>query len=270
MLYIHEHTQNKGTRCSNKFLRNITMYYVSVYHLTRQYRMCHFTKKNLWVTWPNKQRQSTEGQWPVNSNGAIFNKSIGDDTKATARQSPNCIKKQKINLAKNDFQYGGWNYYTLQCRMWLWNHDIEFARWQHHAVCQLALGWHAIEFAQTSAILQFYIWFRAWPYHQSTCYSALLCNFIQIGPPQKKNMTSCRFPRWRTSAILDLRGPIMACIKPLAVASGGWKIWPSAYHRVPNMLLYQTSSKLNGLAVRYMTMCLSAMFSCRNLQLTLR
>ena len=45
MLYIHEHTQNKGTRCSNKFLRNITMYYVSVYHLTRQYRMCHFTKK---------------------------------------------------------------------------------------------------------------------------------------------------------------------------------------------------------------------------------
>jgi len=124
---------------------------------------CVISQKILWVTWPNKQRQSTEGQWPVNSNGAIFNKSIGDDTKATARQSPNCIKKQKINLAKNDFQYGGWNYYTLQCRMWLWNHDIEFARWQHHAVCQLALGWHAIEFAQTSAILQFYIWFRVWP-----------------------------------------------------------------------------------------------------------
>ena len=29
-------------------------------------------------------------------------------------------------------------------------------------------------------------------------------------------MTSCRFPRWRTSAILDLMGPIMACIKPLS------------------------------------------------------
>jgi len=26
------------------------------------------------------------------------------------------LKKQKTkNMAKNDFQYGGWNYYTLQC-----------------------------------------------------------------------------------------------------------------------------------------------------------
>jgi len=34
--------------------------------------------------------------------------------KAAARQSPYCIKKtKKINMAKNDFQYGGWNYYTL-------------------------------------------------------------------------------------------------------------------------------------------------------------
>ena len=23
-------------------------------------------------------------------------------------------------MAKNDFQYGRWNYYTLQCGMWLW------------------------------------------------------------------------------------------------------------------------------------------------------
>jgi len=65
------------------------------------------------------------------------NKCIGDDTKAAARQSPNCIKKTKKNMAKNDFQYGGWNSYTLQCGtimtlispgdctllcgMWLWN-----------------------------------------------------------------------------------------------------------------------------------------------------
>jgi len=26
------------------------------------------------------------------------------------------FKKQK-NMAKNDFQYGGWNYHTLQCGM---------------------------------------------------------------------------------------------------------------------------------------------------------
>jgi len=41
------------------------------------------------------------------------NKCIGDDTIAAARQNPNCIKK--YNMAKNDFQYGGWNYYTVQC-----------------------------------------------------------------------------------------------------------------------------------------------------------
>jgi len=23
-------------------------------------------------------------------------------------------------MAKNDFQYGEWNFYTLQCGMWLW------------------------------------------------------------------------------------------------------------------------------------------------------
>ena len=39
-------------------------------------------------------------------------------------------------MAKNYSQYGGWNYYTLQ--MW-YDHDIEFARWQHSAMWQVAL-----------------------------------------------------------------------------------------------------------------------------------
>jgi len=72
------------------------------------------------------------------------NKCVGDDTKAAARQSLNCIKK---NMAENDFQYAGWNSYTLQCGMtttlissgdctlqfgiWLWNRDSEFTKWQH-------------------------------------------------------------------------------------------------------------------------------------------
>jgi len=53
-------------------------------------------------------------------------------------------------MAKNDFQYDGWNSYTLQCGtiltlispgdcalqcgMWLWNRDSEFAKWQHLAM----------------------------------------------------------------------------------------------------------------------------------------
>jgi len=31
-------------------------------------------------------------------------------------------------MAKNDFQYGGWNYYTLQCGMLLWNRDSEYTK----------------------------------------------------------------------------------------------------------------------------------------------
>jgi len=90
---------------------------------------------------------------------------IGDDTKAVARQRPNCTKTQK--MAKNYFQYGEWNSYTLQCGIWLWNHDSEFIKWQHPGMWYVALGWHAIEFAQTSAILEFYIWFRFQLYHRS-------------------------------------------------------------------------------------------------------
>ena len=55
-------------------------------------------------------------------------------------------------MAKNDFQYGGWNSYTLPCGtittlissgdctcnvacgMWLWNRDSEFMKWQHPAM----------------------------------------------------------------------------------------------------------------------------------------
>jgi len=52
-------------------------------------------------------------------------------------------------MAKNDFQYGRWNSYTLQCArtimtlissgdctlqcgMWLWNRHSEFTKWQCH------------------------------------------------------------------------------------------------------------------------------------------
>jgi len=64
-------------------------------------------------------------------------------------------------MAKNDFQYGGWNSYTLQCGtimtlispgdctlrcgMWLWNRDSKFNKWQHPAMWHVALeSWHWI------------------------------------------------------------------------------------------------------------------------------
>jgi len=95
-------------------------------------------------------------------------------------------------MAKNDFQYGGWiSYtlqcgtittlissgdYTLQCGMWLWKRDSEFTKWQHPAMWYVALGWHAIEFAQTSEILEFYVWF---PFPHITAVDMSFCTSLR-------------------------------------------------------------------------------------------
>jgi len=68
------------------------------------------------------------------------------------------LSQASFSYNSGDFQYAGWNSYTLQCGMWLWNRDSEFTKWQHPAMWYVALEWHAIEFTQTSAILEFYIW----------------------------------------------------------------------------------------------------------------
>jgi len=116
-------------------------------------------------------------------------------------------------MAKNDFQYGGWNSYTLQCGMWLWNRDIEFIKWQHPAMWYVALAWHAIEFAETSAILEFYIWFRFRPHHRRQHVILYQSPKFYRTTVCRKKMTSCRFSRWRISAILDFRDPIMGSLK---------------------------------------------------------
>ena len=109
---------------------------------------------------------------------------------------------------------------TLQCGMWLWNHDSEFITWQHPAMWYVALGWHAIEFAQTSAILEFYIWFRFRPHYRSRhviphqspkCYP----NRTTLGT---KNCIMSIF-KMQISAILDFRGPIMGSLKSPCMTS---------------------------------------------------
>ena len=78
---------------------------------------------------------------------------------------------------------------------------------------QVPLGWHAIEFAQTSAILEFYISISTTS-PQSTCHSAPVSEILSKSDhPRLKKMTSCRFSRWRISAILDFRDPIMGSLK---------------------------------------------------------
>ena len=54
-----------------------------------------------------------------------MNNCIGDDAK------PPLVK---VQTAFKKIKYGGWNYDTLQCGMWLWNHDNEFTKWQHPAM----------------------------------------------------------------------------------------------------------------------------------------
>jgi len=85
---------------------------------------------------------------------------------------------------------------TLQCGRWL-------------------LGWHATEFGQTSAILEFYIWFRFRPYHRSR--HVILHQSPKFYPNRttlgRKKITSCRFSRWRISAILYFLDPIMGSLK---------------------------------------------------------
>jgi len=105
---------------------------------------------------------------------------------------------------------------TAPCNaaLWLWNHDSEFTEWQHNAMWYVALWWHAMEFTQTFATLEFYIWFRFWPYRRSR--HVILHQSAQFYPnltTLSRKMTSCRFSRWRISAILDFRGPIIGSLK---------------------------------------------------------
>jgi len=119
-------------------------------------------------------------------------------------------------MAKNDFQYGGWNSYTLQCGtimtlispgdctlqcgMWLWYHDSEFTMWQHPAMWHVALGsWHWICHVAAPCnvaggsrmtchwmrlnvchigILHLVLISTIWP-----LFCTSLRHFIQIGPP---------------------------------------------------------------------------------------
>jgi len=139
-------------------------------------------------------------------------------------------------MAKNDFQYGGWNSYTLQyatiitfilphCRVQSlhparWHVALESWQWIHQvaAPCNVIRGsgmtchWippyvrhirilHLVSISTTSL--------------QSTChfFCTSVQNFILIGPPMAEKMTSCRFSRWRLAAILDFGDQIMGSLK---------------------------------------------------------
>jgi len=112
--------------------------------------------------------------------------------------------------------------------MWLWNHDSEFTKWQHPAMWQVSgdsgttCHWirpnvrhieilHLVSISTISP--------------QSTCHSAPVCEIISKSDhPRQKKMTSCRFSRWRISAILDFNGLIMGSLKSPYTTSYRWSI----------------------------------------------
>ena len=75
----------------------------------------------------------------------------------------------------------------------------------------VALGWHATEFVQTSAVFELYFPFRFWPYHHIILHHS--AKFYPNRTTHGRNMTSCRFSKWRISAILDFMDPIIGSLK---------------------------------------------------------
>jgi len=161
----------------------------------------------------------------------MSNKCIGDDTKAAARQSLNCIenKKNKIwrqmifnmpdgiltprNVARSRHWFrqvtapcnvacgsgivtvnspcGS----TLQCNTWLWD-DMPLNSPKRPPYWNSTSGFHF----HTSL--------------QSTCHSLPVCEILSKSDhPRQKRIMSCRLSRWRISAILDCRDAIMKSLK---------------------------------------------------------
>jgi len=83
---------------------------------------------------------------------------------------------------------------TLQCGRWLWD-DRPLNSPKRLPYWNSACGFDLDHITAVDVILQ-----------QSG-------KFHPIGPPSAEKMTSCRFSRWRISAILDFMGPIMDSLK---------------------------------------------------------
>ena len=79
----------------------------------------------------------------------------------------------------------------------------------------LALGWHAIEFVQIIRHIGILLPVSISTISpQLTCHSAPVCEILSKSDRLRhKKWTSCRFSRWRISAILDYKGPITGSLK---------------------------------------------------------
>ena len=112
-------------------------------------------------------------------------------------------------MAKNAFQCGEWNSYTLQCGtiMTLISPDdctLQCGRWL----------WDGMPLPNVRHIGILHLVSISTISPQSTCHSATVCEILSKSDhPRQKKMTSCRFSRWWISAIFDFRDPVVGSFK---------------------------------------------------------
>jgi len=127
----------------------------------------------------------------------------------------------------------------LHPAMWH-DHDIDFSRWLYPATWHVALeSWQWIhQVAAPCNVIRgsgmTCHWIRPNVHHigilhlvsisttsqQSTCHSAPVSEILSKSDHAwQKEMPSCRFSRWRISAILDFRDPIMGSLKSQCTTS---------------------------------------------------
>ena len=136
------------------------------------------------------------------------NKCIGDDTKAAARQSLNCIKNKKNKYGEKRFSIRRMEF--LHPAMWHY-HDIDFVRWLHPAMWHAVCGSGIVTVNSSSgSTLQCDTWLwndmplnspkrpsywnatSGFDFDHITVVDMLFCtslrNFIQIGPPSAEQI----------------------------------------------------------------------------------
>jgi len=104
----------------------------------------------------------------------------------------------------------------LQCGMWLWNRDSEFTKWQHPAMWYVALGWHAIEFAQTHRHILHLVSIST--HHRSRHVIVILYQSANVYP----NRTTLGRKKWRH---VDFQGGgfILICRDPIMFFFAFWQ-----------------------------------------------
>ena len=125
---------------------------------------------------------------------------------------------------------------TLQCDTWLWD-DMSLNSPKRPPYWNSTSGF---DFDHITAVD------RSFP--------TSLQNLSKLDHPRQKKMTSCRFSRWRISAILDFMGPIMGSLKSPCTTSYKSSIQKVKRSKVKEIIvLIKARSFLDELNLEHLT-----------------